>query len=140
MIRYALICEHDHAFEGWFAGSDAFDAQSAAGAIDCPLCGARNVRKQVMSPAVTGAKKNFDGAAGRLAEIAGKVRAHIAETHVYVGDKFAEDARAMHDGEKDSAPIYGEVTPAEAKALKDDGVPAAPLPAPFVPTPAKKIN
>ena len=46
----------------------------------------------------------------------------------------------MHDGEKPEAPIYGEATPAEAKALREDGVPVAPLPPPFAPTPPKKAN
>ena len=31
MIRYALICHHDHEFEGWFSNSADFDTQQKAG-------------------------------------------------------------------------------------------------------------
>ena len=34
-----LRCEHDHAFEGWFASEDDFQDQSARGVVACPLCG-----------------------------------------------------------------------------------------------------
>ena len=36
----------------------------------------------------------------------------------------------MHDGEETHAPIHGQATLAEAKALVDEGVPVAPLPLP----------
>lgn len=72
-----------------------------------------------------------------------KVRDHIADTHEYVGSSFAETARAMHDGEAELKPVWGEATPAEAKSLVEDGVPALPLPdamAPPKPIDQKKLN
>lgn len=39
----------------------------------------------------------------------------------------------MHYGERDEAPIHGQATLAEAKALIDEGVPVAPLPFPVAP-------
>ena len=149
MIRYALRCDHDHGFEAWFANSDAYDSQAAAGLVECPLCGSTTVTKQIMAPHVSSATRAKD--AGEAAapaqpkpkdahEVAAAVRRHIRDTHVYVGDAFANEARAMHDGEKPEGAIYGEATPAEAKALRDDGVPVAPLPAAFAPTPPKKVN
>jgi len=39
----------------------------------------------------------------------------------------------MHAGEEDHAPIHGQASIEEAKALADDGVPVAPLPFPVVP-------
>jgi len=56
MIRYGLTCEHGHAFEAWFRGSDDFDAQAKAGTIACPTCGATNVTKQLMAPSVVTAR------------------------------------------------------------------------------------
>ena len=56
MIRYALACQDDHEFEGWFAASDDFDAQLASGQLVCPVCASSAVRKQVMAPAVTGTR------------------------------------------------------------------------------------
>ncbi len=143
MIRYALVCDREHEFEAWFAGSDAYDKQAKKGLVECPICGSQKVEKQIMAPAVSASTRD-KGKSGvppkDFHEFAAKVRDHIKKTHVYVGDKFATEARAMHDGTKDEAPIYGEATPAEAEALRDEGVPVAPLPAPFAPTPPKKVN
>ena len=52
MIRYALACDRDHAFESWFPSSDAYDAQRARGLVECPLCGSAKVEKQIMAPRV----------------------------------------------------------------------------------------
>jgi len=60
MIRYALACEHDHAFEGWFGASADFDDQQAQGQLECPVCGTRAVHKQIMAPAVAGTKAAAD--------------------------------------------------------------------------------
>jgi hypothetical protein len=141
MIRYALACEDGHEFEAWFASSEGYDDQAARGLVECPFCASTAVRKQIMAPAVSAATREKGVSPPKdMAELAAKVRAHIRSTHVYVGDKFADEARAMHDGRKDEAPIYGEATPAEAEALRDEGVPVAPLPAPFAPLPPKKAN
>jgi hypothetical protein len=141
MIRYALACDQDHEFEAWFPSSDSYDKQAAKGLVECPVCASTTVRKQIMAPAVSAATRDKGvNTPKRFEEFAGKVREHIRKTHVYVGDKFAQEARAMHDGTKDEAPIYGEATPAEAEALRDEGVPVAPLPPPFAPTPPKKVN
>ena len=64
MIRYALVCDEAHAFEGWFARSADFDAQAAGGLVECPVCGSHSVTKQIMAPAVAGAKKRGESEAG----------------------------------------------------------------------------
>jgi hypothetical protein len=51
----------------------------------------------------------------------------------WVGDRFAETARAMHSGEIEPEQVHGQATLADAKALADEGVPVAPLPLPVVP-------
>jgi hypothetical protein len=141
MIRYALICDGSHEFEAWFRNSEDFDVQSEQGLVECPMCGSQEVRKGVMAPAVsTGKSAKAADPQKALQEIAGKVRQHISKNFDYVGDKFATEARAMHAGDKPEKPIYGETTPAESKALADEGVPCAPLPDPFVPPQAKKLN
>lgn len=142
MIRYALACEHEHAFEGWFAASADFDAQAARGLLECPVCGSKAVKKQIMAPAVSGAKKRGLAEAGAAAggkrqmmmEAMARVRRHVEDTFDYVGDAFAKEARAIHEGKSEERGIYGEATPAEVKGLVDDGVPVAPLP----PEPPKK--
>ena len=142
MIRYALACRHDHAFEAWFGASSDYDDQAARGLVECPVCGATEVRKQIMAPAVAGTKKTApapDVAAKMqtmMMEAAREVRAHVEQNFDYVGDAFAREARDIHEGRSEKREIYGEATPAEVKKLKDDGVPCAPLPA-APPDPAK---
>ncbi len=138
MIRYSLACEHDHEFEGWFAASADFDDQAGRGLLECPVCASKAVRKQIMAPAVTGAKKRGEGGHGRqmMMEAMAQVRRHVEDTFDYVGDSFAREARDIHEGRSEERGIYGEATPGEVKSLVDDGVPVAPLP----PAPPKKTE
>jgi hypothetical protein len=55
-------------------------------------------------------------------------RQHVTKTADYVGPRFAQEARRIHDGEVESRSIYGEATLEEAKALAEDGISALPLP------------
>ena len=140
MIKYALVCEHDHPFEGWFATSSDYDAQVAAGQVQCPVCDTRAVRKQIMAPAVAGTKAQT-GVVDHppemrqmMMEAMGRVRQHVEANFDYVGDTFAREARAIHEGRSEDRGIYGEATPTEVKSLVEDGVQVAPLP----PAPPKK--
>ncbi|MGC6499781.1 MAG: DUF1178 family protein [Henriciella sp.] len=145
MIRYALTCEEcDACFDAWFAGSQAFDKQAEAGQLQCPQCDGTHVVKQVMAPSVSGTKKTSgpdpEKVFGRLAA---KARQHVAENFDYVSDGFAHEARAMHYGDIEHRPIWGETTAEEREALADEGVPATPLHPAFVPRAApddKDIN
>ncbi|WP_413205051.1 DUF1178 family protein [Rhodospirillum sp. A1_3_36] len=56
MIRYALVCEHDHDFEGWFRDSATCDTQLAGGVVDCPYCGSHIVNKALMAPNVVSSR------------------------------------------------------------------------------------
>ena len=141
MIRYALACgDCEHEFEAWFASSDAFDRQAKRKLVACPDCDGRKVSKQIMAPAVkrTKGKAAAPDPEKAFAEFAAKARAHVAENFDYVGDGFAEEARAMYYGETDDRPIWGETTAEEREALKEEGVQAMPLPAPFAPKPPKR--
>lgn len=140
MIRYALVCDEAHEFEAWFRNSEDFDIQSERGLVECPICGSIHVKKAIMAPAVSSSTRKTDNSQKMMMEMAGKLRSHIAKNFDYVGDKFASEARAMHEGDKPERAIYGETTPEETKALKEEGVPCAPLPDALVPTPAKKVN
>jgi hypothetical protein len=65
-----------------------------------------------------------------MMEAMGKVRRHVEDNFDYVGDKFATEARSIHEGKSEERGIYGEATTGEVKALVADGVPVAPLPPP----------
>jgi hypothetical protein len=134
MIKYALACEHGHEFEGWFGASADFERQAGRGLIACPTCGSKAVAKQIMAPAVVGAKKRGEPERGgrkrhkMMMEAMAQVRRHVEDTFDYVGDTFAKEARAIHEGKSEDRGIYGEATRAEVKGLVEDGVPVAPLP------------
>jgi hypothetical protein len=141
MIRYALACEAGHEFEGWFSASGDFDDQAERGLLSCPVCDTRAVRKQIMAPAVAGTGKRDDAESPALRrammmEAMSRVRAHVTNHFDYVGDSFAAEARAIHEGRSEERGIYGEASPTEVRALVADGVPVAPLP----PEPPKKTE
>ncbi len=135
MIKYRLICDGEHEFDGWFAGSAAFDEQVEQGDIACPMCGSCNVTKALMAPSiVTSKSKRSSGGAGPVVGVEqvqmfmSKVRAHVEANFDYVGDQFADEARRIHYGEASAREIYGEATLEEAHDLVEEGVSVAPLP------------
>lgn len=142
MIRYALRCAHDHAFDSWFQSAAAFDRLAAAGGVTCPYCGVTRVDKALMAPTVvtdpavpatrTAAEvPALDTPATEIERRLAELRAKIERESEYVGLNFAAEARAIHDGDAPERPIWGEARPDEARRLVEDGVPVAPLP--FVP-------
>ncbi len=144
MIRYNLICEHDHEFEGWFASMSDYDEQAGSTRLSCPTCASTKIEKAIMAPAVKTARKSearSEQAAKAMSAVAAKIRQEIDTNCDNVGDKFAEEARAIHYGEKPERGIYGSVTPEDSSALKEEGITAQPLPDAFVPDTAKpKLN
>ncbi len=53
MILYNLRCHKDHVFETWFRDSAAYDSQTKAAVVECPVCGSSKVEKAIMAPHVT---------------------------------------------------------------------------------------
>jgi hypothetical protein len=140
MIRYALICEHEHAFEGWFGSSTDYEDQQSRGLVECPVCASKAIRKQIMAPAISGTKRTAKDAAAptrqMMLEAMGRIRQHVVENFDDVGDTFAKEARAIHEGKSEARGIYGQATPTEVRDLVEDGVPVAPMP----PEPPKKTE
>ena len=155
MIVFDLSCTGGHRFEGWFGSSADFEDQRMRGLLACPTCGVSEVSKAPMAPAVP-AKGNTHAEVlppeaprpmantplppemhKALAALA-KAQAEALKNSTWVGDSFAEETRKMHYGERDEAPIHGQASLAEAKALIEEGVPVAPLPFPVAPP--EKLN
>ena len=121
MIRYALICEKEHEFEGWFSSSSDYDAQAKSGLLICPVCGTAKVEKAIMAPAVKTARKveaRSEATKHAMNSMAAKIRDEISKNCEDVGDGFAEEARAIHYGEKEARGIYGRTTPEESARLQ----------------------
>ena len=137
VIRYSLACVGEHEFEAWFSNSKTYDTQRKKKLVECPVCGSTDVKKQIMAPMVRSSDRAVPTEVA-AAKIAAGIRQHISSTHDYVGEKFADEARAMYYGETEHRPVWGEVTPEVAKDLIDEGVPAMPLPKPFAPDPPRR--
>lgn len=130
MIHYQLVCPKDHSFEGWFRDSAAYDTQAKKGLLACPTCNSKKIAKAPMAPSIS--KK------GELAEAAAKakamrewvtnVRKEVEKNAEYVGEKFPDEARAIHHGDAKERQIYGEATLDDARDLIEEGIPVAPLP------------
>lgn len=132
MIKYQLRCDAGHAFEGWFNSMADFDRQAADRDLECPNCGTTSVHKGIMAPAIATAENRaarLEHMRATMVEAARRARDYVEKNYDYVGDRFPEEARAIHYGEKQERLIYGEATGAEVKSLVDEGVPIAPLPA-----------
>ncbi|MBL8548821.1 MAG: DUF1178 family protein [Hyphomonadaceae bacterium] len=144
MIRYDLQCENGDAFDAWFGNSSDFDRLAAQGLVECPHCGSKAVAKAPMAPAIIRRRRRApDGEKAPekvTVGMAKQLREHIRDNYDYVGERFPEEARKMHDGEAEHRAIWGEASPEEAKQMLEDGLPVAPLPSSLAPIPPKKVN
>jgi hypothetical protein len=165
MIKYALRCDHAHNWDAWFPSISGYDDQAARGLVACPYCDSKKVEKSPMAPSVVSSKSRatppFEAAPATtetpvpvvkddgpmslslpepVKAMIAEIKSHIEKTHDYVGDTFAREVRAMHEGEIDHRPVYGEATPSEVKALIEDDIAVAPLPAALSPKGAKGLN
>jgi len=155
MIRYQLKCSNDHTFEGWFGSGKAYDAQARRKQVTCPVCGTAEVEKAIMSPRIArgrsrkpsrsdeapretpadvspaaGAKAQrvLNGEQRKLLSMMRQLRDEMLAKSDYVGPRFAEEARRIHNEEVPSRGIHGEATADEVAELKDEGVEIYPLP------------
>jgi len=161
MIVFDLHCRTGgHRFEAWFRSSQDFAEQQERQLLICPECGAGDIEKAVMAPAV-GRKGNQVAERpverpvaqapaaleavpdAQVATVTPEMRDALEtlvrmqkkalEKSRWVGPDFADEARAMHYGEREAEPIHGEATTEQVEDLIDEGVDIAPLPFPVAP-------
>lgn len=152
MIRYRLQCDKDHQFEAWFRNAEAFDRQSARRQVLCPTCGSDQVSKAIMAPSVITSKeparkprpapapapaetqpssppqRMVNASQRDLILMMRKLRDEVLSRSEYVGPRFAEEARRIHNEETEARGIYGEATDREVEELAEEGVEVYPLP------------
>ena len=152
MILYQLNCERQHSFEAWFKDGETCDRQLKRKTMECPSCGSTKVAKALMAPRIGGKKSNSTelvpvapipvpapaaapAPAGKMAvmpaelrQVLKEVRRQIEANCDYVGDKFADEARKIHEGESEARGIYGEATEDEHRELIEDGIDVARVP------------
>ncbi len=136
-----LQCRHGHAFEGWFASEDDFQAQLGRGLVECPLCADTQIAKMPSAPRLNlGAAAPVEAPAERQAvattpdaqlQAAWLRMVHEVMTQTEdVGERFAEEARRMHYGETEERGIRGQASREETRELLEEGIPVLPLPLP----------
>ena len=107
--------------------------QCAQGLVQCPMCGSSEVAEGADGAARAGATAIAGQRWRRDGQLA-SLQAEMLSDSSWVGDDFADTARAMHlRRDRGSAPIHGEATAEQARSLVEEGVPIAPLPLPVVP-------
>lgn len=130
MIRFRLICSQDHEFDAWFRDGAGYERQVKRHQVTCPHCGDIDVTKAVMAPGIASSSGNPDKfaeakaheVARRILAAVGKLRDNVEQDCEYVGDQFADEARAIHYGDAEERGIYGEATDDEAAGLEDEGI------------------
>jgi len=132
---FNLHCEQGHAFEGWFASAEAFDAQLAGGQLQCPVCGSTAISKALSAP-----RLNLGAAPQQQRQVAAmptaeqmqalflKMAREIVASTEDVGEKFAEEARRIHYKEAPERGIRGVTSKDEAEALEEEGIKVMPMP------------
>jgi hypothetical protein len=122
MISYTLQCANGHSFTSWFQSSEAYEKLEKAGLLCCEECGSHNVKRGIMAP-------NISTSASREAS---RQEAKYREFHGVkmedVGGKFAEEVRAIYNGDNPDRPICGTATTDEVKELVEEGHSIAVLP------------
>lgn len=147
MVIYDLICDSNHAFEGWFKGADDFSHQLAQGLVACPVCDSQAVTKKIAAPKISrGAAPQAHIAAGggsaeafsKLQDMLGRVHEFIEKNFEDVGNRFAEEALSIHRGEREEGNIRGIASQEELEELAEEGISAMRLPP--KPINKKKLN
>ena len=131
MIKYSLICDNDHVFEAWFSDSESFEKQNKKNLISCLTCSSTKIKKDIMAPRISSGKQKtnrLNQKKDKVEMILNKVSKHVESNFDYVGDKFADEARAIHYGEKEEREIYGETSIDDAIELIEEGINVEPLP------------
>lgn len=144
MIVYNLACEHQHPFEGWFTSPADFENQRDRGLVECPICSSKQVERKLHAPRINvgAAPPSKAEAVESATQPDGKIdyaklreamlgfARHVRENTEYVGEQFADEARAMHYGDKEHRGIRGRADRETAEALRDEGIEFSPLPFP----------
>lgn len=135
-----LRCANEHMFEGWFASDKDLELQRDSGLLTCPLCNDSSVRRMPSAPRLNVSKQREPAAAadalatgdskhGQQAQWMRAVRHMMASTED-VGERFPEEARRIHYGEAEERAIRGRATPADADALREEGIEVMSVPVP----------
>lgn len=118
MIKYTLKCgDCIQSYESWFGSSTDYDDQKSRGLISCPICNSHNIDKELMAPNISTSEKKLSAK-----EEYKKLKRYIENNFKDVGEKFADEAIAIHYGDQEPENITGKVTPDDSKRLREEGI------------------
>jgi len=136
MIKYRLICDEEHEFDGWFPNSRAFTKQQKTGLLTCPICDSKNVDKALMAPEINKNRKVNTKKlekmrqeitseqmmpASQAKNVLNKIGKYITKHFENVGDRFYEEAIKCEEGDRDDR-FYGTPSQEETNKLLEDGI------------------
>ena len=151
---FDLQCSNGHVFEGWFGSHEDYDSQQARGLVSCPLSQSDSIEKRLSAPrlnvghfgevhepsgaqvgrglndasrSVVAASPESSQLAQLQAVVMQQMREFVRKTE-NVGDRFAQEARRIHEGDSDERPIRGTATRQERESLAEDGIVVVALP------------
>jgi hypothetical protein len=138
VIVLNLCCDSEHLFEGWFASADAFEAQCRNGRVECPVCGSVHITRRPTAPYVnTGGlapgrtpspPRETPPAAADVMATARALLRRLGRESEDVGDRFADEARRIHYGEREARNIKGQASRDDVGELLEEGILVLPLP------------
>ncbi len=134
MIKYNLRCKNNHEFESWFSDSKEFEKLNQKKMLECIYCSSKQIKKSIMSPMVSGAKKNekifddFNNELNKEKRELIKLRAFIEKNFEFVGKNLSKRVREIYYDKKSKKKIYGTVTPAEKEELAEEGIDLVSIP------------
>ena len=113
MIKYQLICDLSHEFEGWFQTSAAFDVQNHSKLITCPICGSANVRRALMTPNLASPKRRQASTAANNSNIEASIPEINPEPSSWPSNK--SKSVGSQDTASDASPSVTEINEAMSK-------------------------
>ncbi len=132
-----LQCDKAHVFEGWFADEATFQRQLSDGYLECPVCASAAVHKLLSAPRIQRSATQATSVSAKTpppesqettsAEWMQRARAMVAQAED-VGERFATEARAMHEGEQANRSIRGVASAEQARELLSEGILVLPVP------------
>jgi hypothetical protein len=133
MIIYDLKCDNGHKFEGWFHDRKAFEEQKQYKLISCPICGSTDAEVAPSSLTVMGGDSKLERV--REKELSPLKALQLLNEYIDknfddVGDRFAEVAIRIHQGEEEERNIKGTTTKNEEEVLREEGIRFIKIPTP----------
>ncbi len=129
MITYDLTCINGHIFEAWFKDYDSFSRQRESGQVECPTCGSSAVDIAFTGCAVHTGRRSAGPLPARDSVVE-RLAAFLEKNFEDVGERFADEARQMHQGESERRNIRGTATAGEEETLRDEGIAFLKIPLP----------